>query len=581
MGDQKNFILAIVLSLIVLIGWQKVFVEPQEEAQREAFERQQAAGDGTRNPNSNAPNKTATNSNAPKVAPTQTTSGKTKNACDPANLANAPRLQIRSPRLTGSISLIGSHFDDLSLNDYNETIKAESNNVGLLSNSCNTDGYYAEFGWVASQGVKTPQNNSLWTVNARTLSPTNPVTLSWDNGEGLVFKRDISLDDNYFFNIVDRVENSSDKNVLIAPYGVLVRKGEPDTTGMVILHEGFIGVFDDELIEETYNDVKDDVDQKYFSTGGWFGVTDKYWLTAIIPDQSIPYEAHFLRENSQYKANFIQNDFTNVSAGESFEVTTRFYAGAKEVNLIESYEEQYGIHLFGNSIDWGLLFFLTKPMFHALDWLNSIIGNFGLSILALTLIIKILLFRLANKSYVSMSRMKKLQPKMKKLQERYKDDKPKLQQEMMAMYKKENVNPMAGCLPILLQLPIFFALYKTLYVSIEMRHAPFFGWVKDLSAPDDLTFITGFGALPWDAPGFLLIGIWPIIMGLTMWLQQKLNPAPQDPIQAKVMSFLPILFTFILAPFAVGLVIYWTWNNLLSMLQQWIIMRKEGVGLND
>lgn len=569
MGDQKNFILAIVLSLVVLLGWQKVFVEPQEEAARAAFERQQAAADKS------IPKPTS-------VIPSSSGSVPSTTAAEPTfDPAGVPRIEISSPRLIGSLALQGSKLDDLTLTDYRNAVEEDSGNVQLLKPSHQGDGYYAEFGWNAGQGVKTPQSDTIWASSGNLLSPSTPITLTWDNGEGLMFKRDISLDENYFFTIVDRVENTGTAAVQLAPYGVLARNGDPETTGIAILHEGPLGVFNDELEEVTYNDLKDDGDTQYSSTGGWFGVTDKYWLTAIIPDQSIPYDARFLHMRNKYQVDFIQQNYSEIAAGQAFEVTTRFYAGAKEVNLIDGYEEQFNITLFNRSIDWGVWFFLTKPMFHALDFLNGVIGNFGLSILALTLIIKIMLFRLANKSYTSMSRMKKLQPKMKKLQERYKDDKPKLQQEMMAMYKKEKVNPMAGCLPILLQLPIFFALYKTLYVSIEMRHQPFFGWVKDLSAPDDMTLITGFGALPWDAPGFLLVGVWPIIMGLTMWLQQKLNPAPQDPVQAKVMGFLPILFTFILAPFAVGLVIYWTWNNLLSMLQQWIIMKKEGVGLND
>ena len=572
MIDTRNLILAFVLSFAVLLGYQKVFVEPRLEEQQ-VFDAQTATSDA---PQLAAPGDAPTLADAEMeiTAPAEVKEG-----------AQAPRIDVLTPRLTGSLSLQGAKIDDLYLADYFETLGGDDN-IHLLRPHGTAGAYYADFGWAGrpSQGVIVPDDKSLWIPSGDVLSPATPVTFTWNNGAGFVFTRTLSVDENFMLTVEMGVENTTPNAISLAPYAMLVREGTPETSGFAILHEGPLGVFDGELEEIGYDDLQDDGESRFASTGGWMGITDKYWLTALVPNQSSPTKSrlrHTVRNGEdRYQVDFLEGEY-EVGAGERIAVTTRMFAGAKEVNLIENYEEQYDIALFDRTIDWGLLYFLTKPIFHLLDFFNGLIGNFGVAILLLTVLIKLLLFPLANKSYVAMSKMKKLTPKMNAIKERYADDKMRQQQEVMALYKTEKVNPMAGCLPIMVQIPVFFALYKTLFVAIEMRHQPFFGWIHDLSAPDPLTFITGFGLFPWDAPSFLMIGIWPLIMGFTMWFQQKLNPQASDPMQAKMMSFLPILFTFLLGSFPVGLVIYWTWNNILSIAQQWFIMRKEGVSIND
>jgi YidC/Oxa1 family membrane protein insertase len=412
------------------------------------------------------------------------------------------------------------------------------------------------------------------------LTATEPVDFRWDNGQGLIFTKRISLDENFMFTIERSVENASGEAVTLYPYGLITRWPTPDIMGFFILHEGPIGVLDGTLKEIDYSTLQGGEAQRFDSTGGWLGFTDKYWLGALIPDQAETIEANFrhtLRQGEdRYQVDYL-GQARVIPAGGQATVTDRVFAGAKEVNLLDTYSERYGIPLFDRAVDFGWFYFLTKPMFHVLTWLYAILGNYGLAILALTLIVKILFYPLANKSYRSMSQMKKLQPEMVKLRERYENDKQKMQQELMALYKREKVNPLAGCLPILIQIPVFFALYKVLFVSIEMRHAPFFGWIQDLSAPDPTSLFNLFGLLPFDPPSFLMIGIWPLLMGVTMFLQFKLNPQPADPIQAKVMMFLPLMFIFLFATFPAGLVIYWTWNNVLSIAQQWLIMKRMGV----
>lgn len=570
MSDQKNMILAILLSVIVLYVWQLMYVDPQIEAERQAQLLSQTQ-DGNQ---SDIPTPTGD-------IPTPQ-DGSINSLESPTAVTPSPRIRIETPRLKGSIALRGALIDDLILADYYDKLGDDAQNIVLLKPSDQRDGYYAEFGWAAapSAGLKTPTSQSMWSADNEVLTPSNPVTLQWANGEGLLFRRILEVDENFLIKITEEVENTTSGQISLAPYGLISRKTTPELSGFAILHEGPLGVFQEGLEEVSYSDLRDDGKYEYNSTGGWLGITDKYWMTALVPDQTGQFTSRFLTRNrggeDTYQIDYLAES-NLVPANGKASIEVKLFAGAKEVVLIDSYESEYGISLFDRTIDWGWLYFLTKPMFHVLDFFFGLLGNFGLAILALTVVVKLIFYPLANKSYVSMSKMKLLQPKMQALKEKYGDDKLKFQQETMELYKKEKVNPAAGCLPILVQLPVFFALYKTLFVSIEMRHQPFYGWVKDLSAPDDLTFITGFGAFPWDAPGFLLIGVWPILMGISMYLQQKLNPQVQDPIQAKIFLFMPILFTFILAGFPVGLVIYWTWNNLLSILQQWSIMRKLGV----
>jgi len=417
----------------------------------------------------------------------------------------------------------------------------------------------------------------VWKADRDVLAPNEPVTLSWNNGQGLVFYRRFALDENYMFTVTQRVENKSAQPVTLYSYGLISRSGTPKTLGYYILHEGPLGVLDGTLDEVKYADLREKGVIEKQSTGGWIGITDKYWLVALVPDQKTKIKARFdyAKTNGldKYQVDFLGPE-TTIPAGGEAHVTNRLFAGAKEVRLLDSYAKNLGIDRFDLAVDFGWFYFLTKPIFYVLNYFNAVLGNFGLAILLLTVLIKGAFFPLANKSYRAMSKMKKLQPEMLRLRERFKEDRARLNQEMMALYKKEKVNPTAGCLPIVIQIPVFFALYKVLFVTIEMRHAPFFGWIRDLSAPDPLLVSNLFGLIPWDPPQLLHVGVWPLIMGITMYLQQKLNPQPPDPTQAKIFLALPVVFTFLLARFPAGLVIYWAWNNTLSIAQQWLIMRR-------
>ena len=432
----------------------------------------------------------------------------------------------------------------------------------------------------ADEATAVPGRDTQWQADGEKIGPSEPVTLSWDNDQGLRFVRTVGVDEHYMFTITQRVENTGDKPVSLHPYGLISRWGTPHTLGFYILHEGPIGVLGDKLHEIDYKDLREDGDVELPSTGGWMGITDKYWLTSLVPDQDSELVAnfrHYLTDGEdRYQVDYLRPAMS-VAPGQSIEVTDRFFAGAKEVQLLDAYGDRYGIPLFDRAVDFGWFYFLTKPIFHILHFFYQMIGNYGVAILLLTLLVKLLFYPLANKSYRAMSQMKKLQPEMMRLREEFGDDKVRLNQELMALYKKEKVNPVSGCLPIVVQIPVFFALYKVLFVSIEMRHAPFFGWIQDLSAPDPTSIFNLFGLLPFDPPGFLMIGIWPLLMGATMLLQTKLNPQPADPIQAKVMMLLPAMFIFLFATFPAGLVIYWTWNNVLSIAQQWVIMKRMGV----
>ncbi len=589
MNEHRNTILAIALSIAVLITWQ-VFVgipqmREQQARQAELAAQSESAGtDQSAVPQPDATGTPTPQATTPGVAPTVPGGAVTATASRQAALAATSRIAIEAPDLAGSLNLQGARIDDLSLTQYRETVEPDSPIITLLSPSGSPNPYYIEAGWTVAPGteVAVPTSETVWTAESNAaLTPGSPVTLTYDNGAGLVFKRTIAIDDHYMFAITQSVENTTGAAVTLYPYGLISRHGTPATTNFYILHEGLIGVLgEDGLREIDYDEVAEDGPQTIASTGGWLGITDKYWATALIPAQDQPFNARFSANTRaptiSYQTDYLLDPVT-VAPGASVSVETNVFAGAKRVRLIESYEENLGIKQFDLMIDWGWFYFLTRPMFTVLDYFNAMIGNFGIAILIVTVLIKLIFFPLANKSYVSMSRMKLVQPEMQKIRDNFADDKQRQQQEMMKLYKEKKINPLSGCLPILVQIPVFFALYKVLFVTIEMRHAPFFGWIRDLSAPDPTSLFNLFGLIPLDLPAFLMIGVWPIIMGLTMFIQMKLNPAPPDPTQQLIFNWMPLVFTFILAGFPAGLVIYWAWNNFLSILQQYIIMRRQGV----
>ncbi|NNG03904.1 MAG: membrane protein insertase YidC [Inquilinus sp.] len=568
MPDQKNFILAIALSILILFTFQYLFPTAPVEPPRQQTE--QTAGTDPAVP---------TLETAPLPGEAIVTPQTTRTDA----LAAAPRIRIDTPRLHGSLSLVGGRIDDVTLADYRRTVDPDSPEIVLLSPRAAPRPYYADFGW-AGENVSTPGPDTQWEADGDRLSVGNPVTLTWSNAAGLVFEREIAVDGDFMFTIAQRVANRGDTPATLAPYGRVQRFGTPDTLGFYILHEGAYGVFDGTLDEFSYDELQDEGTLARQSQGGWLGFTDKYWMVALVPDQAVPFTAQLAHRTAQGDDRYLttlQTEAVALAPGDSFERTSHLFAGAKEVTVIEGYEENLGIEKFFLAVDWGWFSFLTRPIFHGLSFVNGIVGNFGVAILILTVFIKLLLFPLANKSYRSMAKMKALAPEMKKLKERHGDDRQQLNQEMMQLYKKEKVNPASGCLPIVVQIPVFFALYKVLFVTIEMRHAPFFGWIQDLSAPDPTSLFNLFGLIPFTPPELLLIGGWPLIMGITMFLQQKLNPPPPDPIQAKIFALFPFVFTVMLARFPAGLVIYWAWNNLLSISQQWVIMRSVQVKAGD
>jgi YidC/Oxa1 family membrane protein insertase len=496
-------------------------------------------------------------------------------------LGESPRVRIDTPVLQGSINLRGARIDDLVLTRYRQTIAKNAPPVRLLSPAGTKDAVFAGFGWTG-EGLALPGANTLWSADGTVLSPGKPVTLTWNNGRGQVFTIRLSIDSGYMFTAEQSVGNGGAGAVAAKPYALVSRTGpsvDPDTW---TIHTGPVGAFNGAV---NYDVNFSDVDTagaagvRFSSTGGWLGFTDKYWLTALVPDQKAGIEAAFRAgANGSYQADFAAPPAI-VAPGKSARQVTRLYAGAKEVALLDDYEDTLGITHFGKAIDWGWFEVFEKPIFYVLDWLFRMAGNFGVAIILLTIIVRGLMFPIAQKQFASMAAMRVLQPKMKELQERHKDDKPKLQQEMLALYQKEKVNPLAGCLPIVLQIPIFYALYKVLMLTIEMRHQPFVGWIKDLSAPDPMTPINLFGLLPFTPPAFIALGVLPILLGITMWLQFKLNPAPMDPIQQQVFSIMPWVFMFIMAPFAAGLQLYWTVSNLLTIAQQkWLYSKHPVLG---
>jgi YidC/Oxa1 family membrane protein insertase len=566
--------LAIVLSVAILFGFQTLFVpSPPPEAPAPAEQLAGGTGDSPAVPG-------VSGVDGPGVA---ISDGDDISAGAPVETPRVPIETGENGRLTGSVALVGARLDDLILTDYREAVPQDSPQITLLSPQGSAHPYFVDFGWTANdrgQAELVPDPKTLWQTANRALTPDQPLTLTWDNGVGLSFARTISVDQNYMFTVTQTVRNTGDEPIDLRPYGLVSRTDEPDTLGFYILHEGPIGAFNGELTELDYEDLREGGTINKSTTGGWIGITDKFWLAALIPDQTEGIEARFVyskpKGRDKFQVDYLSGTVTVAPGGEA-EVTNRLFAGAKEVTLIDGYRDQFNITLFDRAVDFGVFYYLTKPLFYVLHEFNGWFGNFGLAILGLTVIINLIFFPLANKSYVAMSKLKKLQPEMMKLREAYGDDKQKMNSEVMALYKREKANPLAGCLPILIQIPVFFALYKVLFVSIEMRHAPFYGWVKDLSAPDPTSMFNLFGLIPFTPPDFLMIGVWPLLMGFTMFLQQKLNPAPPDPIQARVMMALPVIFIFLFATFPAGLVIYWTWNNVLSIAQQWVIMRRMGV----
>ncbi len=593
MSESRNFFLAIGLSIAVLVLWQTLIEGPrieEERARQAALEAEQAAVDestvgGEAGEEGNVPRADGaipTPANRSRATPQGVLLSR-----DEA-LAQSERVVINSPGIQGSIALTGGRIDDVQLKRYRTTVDPESPIVTLLSPRGSENAYYAQFGWTAGNGskVKVPEANTVWSaMSSDPLTPDNPVTLFWENGAGVRFMLRYEIDDNYLITVTHSVRNESGSDLVLYPYGLVSRTGQPKTEGFWILHEGFIGVFGDAMQQFGWGGLEEGPVQQQ-TNAGWVGMTSKYWMTALAPSKGESFTGRFSSPGTGSRQVF-QADYLLepqvVPAGATAEAGSYLFAGAKKVSIIDQYRENYGIERFDLAIDWGWFFFLTRPFFYALSFINSLVGNFGVAILVFTVLVKLVFFPLANKSYEAMTKMKKVQPDLMKLRDRFKDDKMRQQQEMMELYKREKINPLAGCLPVLIQIPVFFALYKVLFVTIEMRHAPFFGWIQDLSAPDPTSVFNLFGLIPWDPSvvpvlgPFLMLGVWPLFMGVTMWLQMQMNPKPTDEIQAKVFAYMPFIFTFLLASFSAGLVIYWAWNNLLSILQQYVIMRRMGV----
>ncbi|MGW1419281.1 membrane protein insertase YidC [Bradyrhizobium manausense] len=606
MTDNRNTILAVILSGLVLIAWQYFYNVPAMEKQRAQQQAQAELQKANPQPTASAtpgatPQPGAT---APTTVPGANQQAQAVVTRDAA-IAASPRVKIDTPRLAGSIALKGGRIDDLALVQYRETVDSKSPPIILYSPSGTAEPYYAEFGWVGTG--KLPNETTMWQQEgSNSLTPTTPVMLKYENGEGLSFRRTISVDERYLFSVKDEVNNVGNAPVTLYPYALMSRGGKPPVSGYAILHEGFIGYLGDEKLQElTYKNIDDGkvlpgTTSKGYSfegvTNAWLGITDKYWASALLPDTNQKLlNAHFSVNGAdkRYQADYMLPGQT-INIGGSGTANARLFAGAKEAGVVGinfplaglgGYNSALELNHFDLLIDWGHFYFITKPMFLALDFFYHLVGNFGISILLVTVIVKLLFFPLANKSYASMAKMKSVQPQLQALKERYPDDKVKQQQEMMEIYRKEKINPVAGCLPVVIQIPVFFSLYKVLFVTIEMRHAPFFGWIKDLSAPDPTNLFTLFGLIPFDPiaifgphiGSYLMLGIWPIIMGITMWFQMKLNPTPPDPTQQMIFNWMPLIFTFMLGGFPAGLVIYWAWNNTLSVLQQSFIMRRNGV----
>jgi YidC/Oxa1 family membrane protein insertase len=563
--ENKNVFIAIALSMSVLLFW-SAFVDSPQPVDRQ---NQKISKSLTKN-------KIMDDSIVPNIDGTIIK----KDISREDSLKKTKRILLENKKIKGSISLEGATIDDLSFKNYKVDIKS-NDTVQFLNPKETKNGYFAESGWASiGNKIKVPTSKSIWNVvGNKVLSVNNPVTLEWNNGSNLIFRKKIEIDDNYLFKINQEVKNNSSEQVELYPYAQLTRKNIPeDLKGFYILHEGFIAVLDDELKEDDY----DDIEEKKIvreANKGWIGITDKYWMTALIPEEGEKFKSTFLYQGA-YKANFLLNNPKVIAPSSKVNNVIKIFVAAKEVQTIDAYAEKENIEKLDLIIDWGWFYFFTKPLFFVVDYLFKLTGNFGIAIVLITVMIRLLFFPLASYSFKSMAKMKALQPEMARLKDLHKEDKVKLQQAIMALYKKEQINPASGCLPVLIQIPFFFAIYKMLFISLEMRHQPFFGWIKDLSASDPTTIFNLFGLLPFTPPSFLIIGIWPILMGLTMFIQQKLNPAPTDPIQAKIFMFFPIFLTVILASFPSGLVVYWTVNNILTIAQQWFIMKRTTVKTN-
>ena len=578
MERNKNVLLAIALSAAVLFLWQYFVATPSmkaEQARQATLSRQ-----------------VKKTTPAPSAALPGVTTASGHMTREAALKAGGKRVVIDTPMVDGSILLKGARIDDLRLKKYRETVDPKSPEIVLLAPRSTDYPYYAEFGWVGAAGM--PDGNSNWTqVNGGTLAPNHPVLLRWDNGHGLVFTRSIAIDDKYMFTVTDAVSNRGGAPVNLFPYGIVARQGTPKEVANMSLHIGFVGVANGSEQDAKYTDFKEPGTpaKKFSSTGGWLGITDKYWMAAVIPPQNENFEGEYYGGKNGAGVDSFQSDYRlgqrAIAPGATVNVTHKLFAGAKVVDILRGYQDTQNIIHFDKAVDWGWFFFLTRPFFWLLNILNKALGNFGLAILALTVVVKLVFFPLANASYRSMSKMKKLQPQMEELKKTHKEDPQKLQVAMMELYKREKANPVSGCLPILLTIPVFFSLYKVLFVTIEMRHAPFYGWIHDLSAPDPTSFLNLFGLIPYNPHSvlpaflsFLSIGVWPIIYGITQWMQTKLNPPPPDPVQAKMFAFMPLIFTFMFGTFPAGLVIYYAWTNLLSVAQQWFIMKREGADVS-
>tara|TARA_A100001011_G_scaffold400398_1_gene514667 strand:+ start:2875 stop:4584 length:1710 start_codon:yes stop_codon:yes gene_type:complete len=565
--DLRNVIFAIALSFAVLFGWSVIFETPQSEEQKASQQ------------NESYQKKDRQNSDAPSV---NIENKKVPNILRKDAISSGKRIKFENDNVKGSIALEGALIDDIVFKKYKLKLGSDKR-VTYLNPAATNDGYFVETGWASSNidKISLPTAKTLWKVKGNSkLSVGNPVIVEWNNNSGLIFRKKIELDDKFLFKITQEIQNKSSEKVELYPYAQITRNQKPvlaagSMSGTMILHDGFIGVFNEDLKEYDYDDIQDKK-KEHNAESGWLGITDKYWITALVPEKNQSFKGEFVYKNS-YKANYILNKPVVVQPSSSKTSGTKVFIAAKEVKVIDGYAESEAINKFDLTIDWGWLYFLTKPLFFIINYLFELTKNFGIAIILVTAAVRLLFFPLANYSFRSMAKMKILQPELLRLKELHKGDKAKLQQEMMALYKREKVNPLSGCLPILIQIPFFFAIYKMLLISLEMRHQPFFGWIKDLSAQDPTSIFNIFGLIPWDPPSFLIIGAWPIMMGATMYLQQKLNPTPPDPIQAKIFMFFPLFLTIILAPFPSGLVVYWTINNILTIAQQWVIMRTTTV----
>ena len=560
--DNKNVFVAIALSMSVLLFWGAFFETPKKPI----------------DPKNNQ--KVEQKSEAGSIAPTINQPTIVKNISREDSIKKDKRIKIENNSIVGSINLKGAQIDDISFKNHKQKVEGDKNII-FLNPAETENGFYIETGWTSvGNKIKIPTKESVWSVKGNNiLSENSPIVLQWNNGEGIVFEKKIELDNKYLFRITQQVRNNSNSSIDLYPYAQMTRNKVPDDIqNFYIQHEGFIGVFDDELKEDDYDDIKEKKIVRE-SNEGWLGITDKYWMTAFVPEKGKNFKSTFLYDNG-YKANYIINEPTTINKSSTGINQLRLFVSAKEVETIDGYAADQNINKFDLVIDWGWFYFFTKPLFFVIDYLFKISGNFGYAIVLLTIAIRLIFYPLANFSFKSMAKMKAVQPEMMRLKELHKDDKVKLQQEMMALYRKEKINPASGCLPVLIQIPFFFAIYKMLFISLEMRHQPFFGWIKDLSAADPTTIFNLFGLIPWDPPSFMIIGIWPILMGASMWVQQKLNPAPADPIQAKIFAFFPLFLTIILASFPSGLVVYWTVNNILTIAQQYVIVKQTTVKTN-